>query len=165
MAKRSVLVRHGPAGTREEPAEGGWIIAAVETVINPVRHPRSYKVLCSGCGKEVVIPLPAEWPRTAVHGMLQQSRIIQGGNMNKKIYVPTSIPGHRTWTKSPILQSGNVMSVKIVRTGKRPAERHCVCGDVHTMEGRRAASMFNRQDFMEELAGKRSYWKTQFPGR
>ena len=28
-------MRHGPAGTREERAEGEWIIAAAETVINP----------------------------------------------------------------------------------------------------------------------------------
>jgi hypothetical protein len=29
-------VRHGPAETREELAEGEWIIAAAETVINPL---------------------------------------------------------------------------------------------------------------------------------
>jgi hypothetical protein len=29
-------VRHGPAETREELAEGEWIIVAAETVINPV---------------------------------------------------------------------------------------------------------------------------------
>jgi hypothetical protein len=29
-------VRHDPAETREERAEGEWIIAAPETVINPV---------------------------------------------------------------------------------------------------------------------------------
>jgi CxxC-x17-CxxC domain-containing protein len=75
-------MRHVLAPARED-REGEWIIAATRTVIDPVfagkrltndaaekareapwsktshlRHPKSYKVLCSGCGKEVVTQVP-----------------------------------------------------------------------------------------------------------
>jgi len=74
-------MRHVLAPTREDPEarEGEWIIVVARTVIDPIfagkrltndtaekawgghaskpshlRHPKSYKVVCSGCGKEVV---------------------------------------------------------------------------------------------------------------
>jgi len=85
-----------------------------------------------------------------VHGVLQQNRDIEGGKMNKKVYVanlPLQVTEHEL--KALFSKAGNVMSVKIVKDRQTGQPRGIAFVEMSTQwEGRRAASMLNRQDFM-----------------
>jgi cold-inducible RNA-binding protein len=93
---------------------------------------------------------PARWQKTAVHGMLHQTRNIKGENMNRKVYV-ANLPPQATEPEIKVFfsKAGNVMSVKIVRDRQTGQPRGIAFVEMSTQwEGRRAVSMLNRQDFM-----------------
>jgi RNA recognition motif-containing protein len=105
---------------------------------------------------------------TVVHGMLRQSRHIEGGNMNKKIYV-ANLPYQATESELKALfsKAGDVVSVKIVQDRQTGQPRGIAFVEMSTQwEGRRAASMFNRQDFLgKNLLVKEATEKRGFRGR
>jgi RNA recognition motif-containing protein len=100
--------------------------------------------------------------------MLQQSRNIQGENMNKKIYV-ANLPYQATEPELKALfsKAGDVMSVKIVQDRQTGQPKGIAFVEMSTQwEGRRAASMFNRQDFLgKNLLVKEATEKRGFRGR
>jgi len=100
--------------------------------------------------------------------MLQPSRNINGGNMNKKLYV-ANLPSHATEPELRALfsKAGSVMSVKIVQDRQSGQPRGIAFVEMSTQwEGRRAASMLNRQDFMgKNLLVKEATEKRGFQGR
>jgi RNA recognition motif-containing protein len=120
-------------------------------------HSRSYEVICPGCGEEVVIPVAQANDPT-----------FQGGNMNKKIYV-ANLPYQATEPELKALfsKAGDVMSVKIVQDRQTGQPRGIAFVEMSTQwEGRRAASMFNRQDFLgKNLLVKEATEKRGFGGR
>jgi RNA recognition motif-containing protein len=70
--------------------------------------------------------------------------------MNKKVYV-ANLPPNATEAdiKALFCRAGDVMSVKIVRDRQTGQPRGIAFVEMSTQwEGRRAVSMFNRQDFM-----------------
>ena len=70
--------------------------------------------------------------------------------MNKKVYV-ANLPSQTTEVEIRALfsKAGNVMSVKIVQDRQTGRSRGIAFVEMSTQwEGRRAASMLNRQDFM-----------------
>ncbi len=82
--------------------------------------------------------------------MLQPSRNIQGGNINKKIYV-ANLPYQATEPELKALfsKAGIVMTVKIVEDRQTGQPRGIAFVEMTTQwEGRRAASMLNRQCFL-----------------
>ncbi len=82
--------------------------------------------------------------------MLQPSRNIQGGNINKKIYV-ANLPCQATEPELKALfsKAGSVMTVKIVEDRQTGQPRGIAFVEMSTQwEGRRDASMLNRQHFM-----------------
>jgi RNA recognition motif-containing protein len=111
---------------------------------------------------------PARWQETALRGMLQPSRTIKGGNMNKKLYV-ANLPYQATEPELKALfsKAGSVMSVKIVQDKQTGQPRGIAFVEMSTQwEGRRAASMLNRQDFMgKNLLVKEATEKRGFRGR
>ena len=111
---------------------------------------------------------PARWQETALRGMLQPSRTIKGGNMNKKLYV-ANLPYQATEPELKALfsKAGSVMSVKIVQDKQTGQPRGIAFVEMSTQwEGRRAASMLNRQDFMgKNLLVKEATEKRGFQGR
>ena len=100
--------------------------------------------------------------------MLQPSRNIQGENMNKKLYV-ANLPSQATEAdlKGLFSKAGSVMSVKIVQDRQTGQARGIAFVEMSTQwEGRRAASMLNRQDFMgKNLLVKEATEKRGFQGR
>ena len=100
--------------------------------------------------------------------MLQPGGIIEGGNMNKKIYV-ANLPYQTTEPELKALfsKAGSVMSVKIVQDRQTGQPRGIAFVEMSTQwEGRRAASMLNRQDFMgNNLLVKEATEKRGFRGR
>ena len=100
--------------------------------------------------------------------MLQQERDIQGGNLNKKVYVanlPSLVGGPEL--KALFSNAGNVMPVNIVEGRQTGQPRGFAFVEMSTQwEGRRAASMLNRQDFMgKNLLVKEAAEKRGFRGR
>jgi RNA recognition motif-containing protein len=70
--------------------------------------------------------------------------------MNKKVYV-ANLPPNATEAdiKALFYKAGDVMSVKIVRDRQTGQPKGIAFVEMSTQwEGRRAVSMFNRQDFM-----------------
>ena len=110
---------------------------------------------------------PARRQKTAVHGVVQPSRNIKGGNMNKKVYV-ANLPYQATESEVKTLfsRAGSVMSVKIVQDRQTGQPRGIAFVEMSTQwEGRRAASMLNRQDFMgKNLLVKEATEKRGFRG-
>jgi RNA recognition motif-containing protein len=100
--------------------------------------------------------------------MLHQNRKLKGGNMNRKVYV-ANIPPQATEPeiKDFFSKAGNVMSVKIVQDRQTGQPRGIAFVEMSTQwEGRRAASMLNRQDFMgKNLLVKEASEKRGFRGR
>jgi RNA recognition motif-containing protein len=100
--------------------------------------------------------------------MLQQVRNIEGGNMNKKVYV-ANLPYQATELeiKDLFSKAGSVMSVKIVQDRQTGQPRGIAFVEMSTQwEGRRAISMLNRQDFMgKNLLVKEPTEKRGFRGR
>jgi RNA recognition motif-containing protein len=100
--------------------------------------------------------------------MLQQIRSLQGGNMNRKVYV-ANLPEQATETELRALfsKAGSVTSVKIVRDRQTGQPRGIAFVEMSTQwEGRRAVSMLNRQDFMgRNLLVKEAVEKRSFGGR
>jgi len=100
--------------------------------------------------------------------MLHQTRNIKGGNMNRKVYV-ANLPTQATEPeiKDFFSKAGNVMSVKIVQDRQTRQPRGIAFVEMSTQwEGRRAASMLNRQDFMgKNLLVKEATEKRGFQGR
>ena len=100
--------------------------------------------------------------------MLQPSRNINGGNMNKKLYV-ANLPDRATEPELKALfsRAGSVMSVKIVQDRQSGQARGIAFVEMSTQwEGRRAASMLNHQDFMgKNLLVKEATEKRGFQGR
>jgi RNA recognition motif-containing protein len=88
--------------------------------------------------------------------------------MNKKIYV-ANLPSHTTEAELRALfsKTGSVMSVKIVQDRQTGQPRGIAFVEMSTQwEGRRAASMLNRQDFMgESLLVKEATDRRGFRGR
>ncbi len=75
---------------------------------------------------------------------------IQGRKMNRKVYV-ANLPPQATEAELKALfsKAGSVMSVGIVRDRQTKQPRGIAFVEMSTQwEGRRAASMLNRQDFM-----------------
>jgi cold-inducible RNA-binding protein len=85
-----------------------------------------------------------------VYGELQQERDIQGGNLNKKVYVanlPSLVGGPEL--KALFSNAGNVMPVNIVEGRQTGQPRGFAFVEMSTQwEARRAVSMLNRTDFM-----------------
>jgi cold-inducible RNA-binding protein len=108
---------------------------------------------------------PAKWQKTVVHGLLQESIDIQGGKMNRKVYVANLPPQATEADLKPLFsKAGGVMSVKIVKDRQTGQPRGIAFVEMSTQwEGRRAVSMLNRQDFMgknilvKEAAEKRGF--------
>jgi len=100
--------------------------------------------------------------------VLQQDRDIQGGKMNKKVYV-ANLPSQTTEAELKALfsKAGSVMSVKIVKDRQTGQPRGIAFVEMSTQwEGRRAVSMLNRTDFMgENLLVKEATEKRGFRGR
>jgi RNA recognition motif-containing protein len=100
--------------------------------------------------------------------MLQRNRTIKGGNMNRKVYV-ANLPYQATEAELKALfsKAGDVMSVKIVQDRQTGRPRGIAFVEMSTQwEGRRAASMLNRQDFMgNNLLVKEATEKRGFRGR
>jgi RNA recognition motif-containing protein len=100
--------------------------------------------------------------------MLQKNWIIKGGNMNRKVYV-ANLPYQATEAELKVLfsQAGDVMSVKIVQDRQTGKPRGIAFVEMSTQwEGRRAASMLNRHDFMgKNLLVKEATEKRGFRGR
>ena len=88
--------------------------------------------------------------------------------MNKKVYV-ANLPFQATEREIAALFStaGDVMSVKIVKDRQTGHPRGIAFVEMSTQwEGRRAASMLNRKDFMgKNLLGKEATKKRGFRGR
>jgi RNA recognition motif-containing protein len=82
--------------------------------------------------------------------MLQQDREIQGGNMNKKVYVANLPPQvGEPELETLFSKAGSVMSVKIVKDRQTGQPRGIAFVEMSTQwEARRAVSMLNRMDFM-----------------
>jgi RNA recognition motif-containing protein len=82
--------------------------------------------------------------------MLQQDREIQGGNMNKKVYVANLPPQvGEPELETLFSKAGSVMSVKIVKDKQTGQPRGIAFVEMSTQwEARRAVSMLNRMDFM-----------------
>jgi cold-inducible RNA-binding protein len=103
-----------------------------------------------------------------VYGVLQQTRDIHGGKMNKKVYV-ANLPSQITEAELRALfsKAGSVMSVKIVQDRQTGQPRGIAFVEMSTQwEGRRAASMLNRQDFMGKyLLVREATDKRGFRGR
>jgi RNA recognition motif-containing protein len=103
-----------------------------------------------------------------VHGLLHQFRNIKGGNMNRKVYV-ANLPYQATEPELKALfsRAGSVMSVKIVKDRQTGQPRGIAFVEMSTQwEGRRAASMLNRKDFMgKNLLVKEATEKRGFRGR
>jgi RNA recognition motif-containing protein len=100
--------------------------------------------------------------------MLQQIKNLKGGNMNKKVYV-ANLPPQATESeiKDFFSKAGNVMSIKIVQDRQTGQPRGIAFVEMSTQwEGRRAVSMFNKQDFMgKNLLVKEPNEKRGFRGR
>ena len=83
-----------------------------------------------------------------MYGELQQERDIQGGNLNKKVYVanlPSLVGGPEL--KALFSKSGSVMSAKIVKDRQTDQPRGTAFVEMSTQwEARRAVSMLNRID-------------------
>jgi len=83
-----------------------------------------------------------------VYGELQQERDIQGGNLNKKVYVanlPSLVGGPEL--KALFSKSGSVMSAKIVKDRQTDQPRGTAFVEMSTQwEARRAVSMLSRID-------------------
>jgi RNA recognition motif-containing protein len=111
---------------------------------------------------------PSGGQEAALHGMLQHNSGIKGGNMNKKVYV-ANLPYQATEAdlKALFSKAGDVMSVKIVQDRQTGQPRGIAFVEMSTQwEGRRAASMLNRQDFMgKNLLVKEATEKRGFRGR
>jgi cold-inducible RNA-binding protein len=103
-----------------------------------------------------------------VYGVLQQERDIQGGNMNKKVYV-ANLPfqAGEAELKGLFSKAGSVMSVNIVKDRHTGQPRGIAFVEMSTQwEGRRAASMLNRTDFMgKNLLVKEAIVRRGFRGR
>jgi RNA recognition motif-containing protein len=88
--------------------------------------------------------------------------------MNKKVYV-ANLPfqAGEAELKALFSKAGDVMSVKIVRDRQTGQPRGIAFVEMSTQwEGRRAASMLNRQDFMgKNLLVKEATEKRDFRGR
>ena len=88
--------------------------------------------------------------------------------MNKKVYV-ANLPFQTTEAELKALfsKAGDVMSVKIVRDRQTGQPRGIAFVEMSTQwEGRRAASMLNRTDFMgKNLLVKEATEKRGFRGR
>jgi len=88
--------------------------------------------------------------------------------MNKKVYV-ANLPFQTTEAELKALfsKAGDVMSVKIVRDRQTGQPRGIAFVEMSTQwEGRRAASMLNRTDFMgKNLLVKEATEKRRFRGR
>jgi RNA recognition motif-containing protein len=88
--------------------------------------------------------------------------------MNKKVYV-TNVPPRagETELKEHFSKAGSVMSVKIVKDRQTGQPRGFAFVEMSTQwEGRRAASMLNRKDFMGyNLLVKEATEKRGFRGR
>ncbi len=88
--------------------------------------------------------------------------------MNKKVYV-ANLPYQATESEVKTLfsRAGSVMSVKIVQDRQTGQPRGIAFVEMSTQwEGRRAASMLNRQDFMGKyLQVKEATDKRGFRGR
>jgi RNA recognition motif-containing protein len=100
--------------------------------------------------------------------VLQQDRDIQGGKMNKKVYV-ANLPfkAGESELKALFSKAGSVMSVQIVKDRQTGQPRGIAFVEMSTQwEGRRAASMLNRTDFMgKNLLVKEATEKRGFRGR
>jgi cold-inducible RNA-binding protein len=100
--------------------------------------------------------------------VLQQNRGIKGGNMNKKVYV-ANLPFQATEPELKALfsKAGSVMSVRIVKDRQTGQPRGIAFVEMSTQwEGRRAASMLNRTDFMgKNLLVKEATEKRGFRGK
>ncbi len=122
--------------------------------------------MCSGCGKEVVTPVPRQITKDCC--ARSASANIEGGYMNKKVYV-ANLPYQATEPELKALfsKAGDVMSVKIVKDRQTGQPRGIAFVEMSTQwEGRRAASMLNRQDFMgKNLLVKEATEKRGFRGR
>jgi len=132
-------------------------------------RPKSYKIVCANCGKEVVGQVaPPEGKKLLCLEVLQQDRDIQGGKMNKKVYV-ANLPFQAGEYEIEALfsKAGSVMSVNIVKDRQTGRPRGIAFVEMSTQwEGRRAASMFNRTDFMgKNLLVKEATEKRGFRGR
>jgi RNA recognition motif-containing protein len=92
----------------------------------------------------------------------------EGEKMNKKVYV-ANLPSQATEAELRALfsKAGSVMSVKIVQDRQTGQPRGIAFVEMSTQwEGRRAASMLNRQDFMGKyLLVKEATDKRGFRGR
>ncbi len=88
--------------------------------------------------------------------------------MNRKLYV-TNLPYQATETdlKALFSKAGSVMSVKIVQDRQTGQPKGVAFVEMSTQwEGRRAASMLNKQDFMgKNLLVKEATEKRGFRGR
>ncbi len=88
--------------------------------------------------------------------------------MNRKLYV-TNLPYQATETdlKALFSKAGSVMSVKIVQDRQTGQPRGVAFVEMSTQwEGRRAASMLNKQDFMgKNLLVREATEKRGFRGR
>ena len=88
--------------------------------------------------------------------------------MNKKVYV-ANLPPQATESeiKDFFSKAGNVMSIKIVQDRQTGQPRGIAFVEMSTQwEGRRAVSMFNKQDFMgKNLLVKEPNEKRGFRGR
>jgi RNA recognition motif-containing protein len=88
--------------------------------------------------------------------------------MNKKVYV-ANIPfqAGEIELKALFSKAGSVMSVKMVQDRQTGQPKGIAFVEMSTQwEGRRAASMLNRQDFMgKKLLVKEAMEKRGFPGR
>jgi len=88
--------------------------------------------------------------------------------MNKKVYV-ANIPfqAGEIELKALFSKAGSVISVKMVQDRQTGQPRGIAFVEMSTQwEGRRAASMLNRQDFMgKKLLVKEATEKRGFPGR
>jgi RNA recognition motif-containing protein len=100
--------------------------------------------------------------------MLQQIRNLNGGNMNRKVYV-ANLPSQVTEAdlKALFTRAGSVISVKIVQDRQTGQPRGIAFVEMSTQwEGRRAVSMLNRQDFMgKNLLVKEAAEKGGYRGR
>jgi len=88
--------------------------------------------------------------------------------MNKKVYVANAPPrAGETELREFFSKAGSVMSVKIVKDRQTGQPRGIAFVEMSTQwEGRRAASMLNRKDFMgNNLLVKEATEKRGFRGR
>jgi RNA recognition motif-containing protein len=92
----------------------------------------------------------------------------EGGKMNKKVYV-ANLPSQTTEAELRALfsKAGSVMSVKIVQDRQTRQQKGIAFVEMSTQwEGRRAASMLNRTDFMgKNLLVKEAIVRRGFRGR